>query len=119
MPVDPLISLIRKCIQIKAEVVREDEFESGVRAFLNFGHTFAHALEKACGFETISHGEAVFAGMLAARYLSESILGLKQLPNFQPFIPLYRYRFSPAALHYDDLRSEEHTSELQSRGHLV
>ncbi len=103
MPVDPLISLIRKCIQIKAEVVREDEFESGVRAFLNFGHTFAHALEKACGFETISHGEAVFAGMLAARFLSESILGLKQLPNFQPFIPLYRYRFSPEALNYDDL----------------
>ena len=98
-----LISLIRKCIQIKADVVKTDEFESGVRAFLNFGHTFAHSLEKACGFSTISHGEAVFAGMLAAQKLSESILSLKNLPNFEPFIPLYSYRFTVESLNFDDL----------------
>lgn len=62
--------LISLCAGIKAEIVQDDELESGKRAFLNFGHTFAHALEKACDFDVMSHGEAVFLGMLGAIELS-------------------------------------------------
>lgn len=103
MDTGQLITLIRKCIQIKADIVIEDEFESGVRAHLNFGHTFAHALEKACGFSKIRHGEAVFAGMLAAQHLSESLLNLKQTSNFQPYLPLYSYNFKAESLNFEDL----------------
>ena len=49
-----------------------DERESGVRALLNFGHTFAHAIESASGYGQVLHGEAVAAGMaLAARYSAQ------------------------------------------------
>lgn len=65
-----LALLVSTCAQIKAEIVQNDEHESGKRAYLNFGHTFAHAIEKACNFDVMSHGEAVFLGMLGAIELS-------------------------------------------------
>lgn len=67
---DGLISLIRDCAAIKADVVSEDEKEGGVRMILNFGHTFGHALERHAGYRNLSHGEAVYVGMLAALHLS-------------------------------------------------
>ena len=57
----------------KAEVVIEDEKEQGVRALLNFGHTFAHAIETLTGYERFLHGEAVAIGMLTATRLSEGL----------------------------------------------
>lgn len=63
---------IRRCCEIKAEVVAEDEREAGRRAILNFGHTFGHALESVSGFAVL-HGEAVAAGMLAEAYFGEEI----------------------------------------------
>ncbi|MDJ1183960.1 3-dehydroquinate synthase [Roseofilum casamattae] len=59
------IILTRSC-QAKAEVVSQDEKESGVRAILNYGHTIGHAIESLTGYETINHGEAVAIGMVAA-----------------------------------------------------
>ncbi len=67
------LPIITKCIQIKADIVQEDELESGVRSYLNFGHTFAHAIEKALNYSGILHGEAVFLGMLAATHLSNEM----------------------------------------------
>jgi len=61
-----LAELVRRNVEIKARVVMEDERESGVRAHLNFGHTFAHAIEATSGYGSILHGEAVALGMLAA-----------------------------------------------------
>jgi 3-dehydroquinate synthase len=59
-----LLEGIKRSIAIKANVVEQDEFETkGTRAMLNFGHTFAHALEKHFGFEALHHGEAVWWGM--------------------------------------------------------
>jgi len=58
-------AVARSC-EIKAEVVAADEFESGQRALLNFGHTFGHAYEALCGYGQIRHGEAVAMGMVAA-----------------------------------------------------
>jgi 3-dehydroquinate synthase len=68
---DTVRALIARSIRNKAEVVVEDERESGIRAILNFGHSFAHALEALTGYTRFLHGEAVSIGMVAAAKLSE------------------------------------------------
>ena len=62
-------SIARSC-QIKADIVSEDEKESGIRAILNLGHTFGHAIEAAQGYGNWLHGEAVAVGMVVATELS-------------------------------------------------
>ena len=64
---------IRRSCEIKAEVVRQDERESGLRAILNFGHTFGHAIEAGLGFGVWLHGEAVGCGMVMASRLSQRL----------------------------------------------
>jgi 3-dehydroquinate synthase len=61
---------IEQAVQVKAEIVSADEREAGRRAVLNFGHTFAHAIERVAGYGTFSHGEAVAIGMRAGLSLS-------------------------------------------------
>jgi 3-dehydroquinate synthase len=56
-------AMIRRCIAVKGRIVQEDPRETGVRALLNLGHTFGHALETASGFTGWTHGEAVAWGM--------------------------------------------------------
>jgi 3-dehydroquinate synthase len=68
-----LIHAIERSCQIKAEVVGKDERESNLRAILNFGHTFGHAIESATHYETFLHGEAVALGMLMAGDLSHRL----------------------------------------------
>jgi shikimate kinase / 3-dehydroquinate synthase len=63
-------AIARSC-EIKAEVVRQDERESGLRAVLNFGHTFGHAIESGLGYGNWLHGEAVGCGMVMAADLSQ------------------------------------------------
>ena len=65
-----LADVIARCCAIKADVVKRDEREGGVRAVLNFGHTFGHAIEKEQGFGVWLHGEAVAAGMAIAARIS-------------------------------------------------
>ena len=65
-----LAHAIGRSCEIKAEIVAEDERESGARALLNFGHTFGHAIESAAGYGTFLHGEAVATGMALAARLS-------------------------------------------------
>ena len=60
-----LTKVIARCIEIKRDVVEQDEFDKGLRGLLNFGHTFGHAIEKLSGF-TITHGSAVARGMIIA-----------------------------------------------------
>lgn len=67
---DALVHAIRRSCEIKAEIVAADEREHGVRAFLNFGHTFGHAIETAQGYGNWLHGEAVAAGMSMALQMS-------------------------------------------------
>ena len=62
--------MLERCIRTKAEVVSADEHEGGLREVLNFGHTFAHALEAATRYRKVLHGEAVGWGMMAAARLS-------------------------------------------------
>jgi 3-dehydroquinate synthase len=61
---------IQRSCEIKAEVVRQDERETGLRAILNFGHTFGHAIEAGLGYGEWLHGEAVGCGMVMAADLS-------------------------------------------------
>jgi len=67
---EALAYAIRRCCEIKAEVVAVDEREAGRRAILNFGHTFGHAIEHCQGYGEWLHGEAVAAGMVMAAKLS-------------------------------------------------
>lgn len=68
--------IIARCCEIKADVVRLDERESGLRGILNFGHTAAHAIEKVAGYGEYLHGEAVAVGMIYAAHLSVALKGL-------------------------------------------
>ncbi|MGD1053357.1 MAG: 3-dehydroquinate synthase [Candidatus Dormibacteria bacterium] len=71
-----LTPIIERCAAIKAEVVGRDPREGGLRAVLNYGHTVAHAIEAAAGYGTVTHGEAVAAGMRVAGRLSTEMAGL-------------------------------------------
>jgi len=64
--------VIRRSVEIKAEIVGQDELEAGIRALLNFGHSFGHALESETAYERFLHGEAVAIGMVIAAQLSEA-----------------------------------------------
>jgi shikimate kinase/3-dehydroquinate synthase len=66
----PPDELVRRCAAFKAAVCLRDPHDRGERAILNLGHTFAHALEAAAGYEGLSHGQAVALGLLAALRLS-------------------------------------------------
>lgn len=68
---EALTDVLLKGIKVKAEVVEQDERESNIRQFLNFGHTLGHALESELGYGTITHGEAIAIGMLFAIRVSE------------------------------------------------
>jgi 3-dehydroquinate synthase len=70
---DALTYAIARSCEIKATVVARDEREQNLRAILNFGHTFGHAIEAATAYETYLHGEAVGLGMLIAADLSQRL----------------------------------------------
>jgi len=70
---DALAHAIARSCEIKADVVRKDEREGGLRAVLNFGHTFGHAIEAGLGYGAWLHGEAVGCGMVMAADLSQRL----------------------------------------------
>ncbi len=71
------LKVVQRSCRIKADVVAEDEKESGKRAILNFGHTVGHAIEAVTGYRRYRHGYAVAMGMVTASILSEMKGGLK------------------------------------------
>ena len=66
----PFLDAIRRCCEIKAEVVSLDENENDLRRILNFGHTVGHALESHIGYNNIKHGEAISYGMKCSSWIS-------------------------------------------------
>ena len=94
----PLEALVLTCAQIKADIVEEDEYEAGKRAYLNFGHTFAHAMEKVADFSNLNHGEAVYLGMLAALKLSEATGAPVDDSPLKKFRSFYSFRVSAEML---------------------
>jgi 3-dehydroquinate synthase len=75
LAVDPELTaeIVARNAALKAAVVSADEREGGRRAILNYGHTIGHAIEAACGYADILHGEAISAGMMAAAAIGERI----------------------------------------------
>ncbi|RYF63608.1 MAG: 3-dehydroquinate synthase, partial [Comamonadaceae bacterium] len=71
-----LAHAVKRSCEIKAEVVGQDERETGLRAILNFGHTFGHAIESGLGYGEWLHGEAVGCGMVMAARLSQRLGGV-------------------------------------------
>jgi 3-dehydroquinate synthase len=71
-----LAEVVARCCEIKADVVRQDETETGLRAILNFGHTIGHAIEAISGYGKYLHGEAISIGQAAAADLSVRAAGL-------------------------------------------
>lgn len=78
---DFLARMVPRAAAVKCRIVSQDELEHGVRAWLNFGHTFGHAIERMAGYGTFTHGEAVALGMRAALHLSHRL---------QPKLPFER-----------------------------
>src|SRR5712691_6601572 len=71
----PEPELVRRCAAYKAAICLRDPHDEGERKILNLGHTFAHALEAAAGYEGVTHGQAVALGLLAALRLSGKDIG--------------------------------------------
>lgn len=88
---DALIHVIKRCCEIKAEVVSGDERESGRRAILNFGHTVGHAIETVTGYQKYLHGEAVAIGMCAAAEMAVrmGIFGQREAVLIKELVGLY------------------------------
>ncbi len=87
-----LAELIKISSKIKAKIVEQDEEEKSVRAHLNFGHTFAHAIESVQSFKGLNHGEAVGVGMLCAAKLSFLLnkLTIKEFDRVMGIIKKYK-----------------------------
>lgn len=72
-----LAAVVARCCEIKAEVVGQDETETGLRAILNYGHTIGHGLEAISAYGKYLHGEAISIGQVAASHLSAWKLGMR------------------------------------------
>ncbi len=100
-----LTEICRRSVRVKADVVRDDYRERGTRAFLNFGHTFAHALETVAGFGNWTHGAAVAWGMARAVGLGERI-GLtphEHAERIRAVLDVYSYRTGDAGVDVEAL----------------
>jgi len=86
---DSLRYIIPRCVEIKARVVSRDERESGLREILNFGHTFAHALESLTKYRRYQHGEAVALGMMTAALLGHEA-GITRARDVERLVSLVR-----------------------------
>ena len=71
-----LTEVVARCCEIKADVVSQDETESGLRAILNFGHTIGHAIEAISGYGKYLHGEAISIGQVSAAKISAAPMGV-------------------------------------------
>ncbi len=71
-----LTEVVARCCEIKAEVVSQDETETGLRAILNFGHTIGHAIEAIFHYGAYLHGEAISIGQVAAALISNRLSNL-------------------------------------------
>ena len=94
--------MIAKCCEIKADIVNQDEREKGLRALLNLGHTFGHAIEAEQGYGEWLHGEAVAAGMMLAAKLANmrSDISLAQIDRIEALLNFFELPTNgPRAMH--------------------
>jgi len=115
-----LSECIERSIRIKADIVAKDEREAGVRALLNFGHTFAHALERFYGFEGLLHGEAVLWGIACAVELAKDTgtLPRKYFGEFDEILRGMPLPPLPSAPRIDDVYAAMFTDKKAESGRL-
>jgi len=96
---------IARCCQIKADVVAQDEKESGIRALLNLGHTFGHAIEAEMGYGVWLHGEAVSAGTVMAAKTAQ-LMGMLDEQQFERILTILKNAklpvHTPNTMSFDD-----------------
>lgn len=114
-----LSEVIATCASLKAGVVEEDEHDrTGVRAMLNYGHTFGHALESAAGYGRLRHGEAVAVGMMVAARLSEltglAESGLAELHR-RVLLPVLEERRIPAGIEPERVMADMKSDKKKGR----
>ena len=98
--------IIFESIKTKSKIVMADEKENGLRAILNFGHTFGHAIEANGKYKKILHGEAVAKGMLIASRISflENLIPLKDLKKIELLLKDFKFDLSLGEYKYSDLK---------------
>ena len=98
--------IIFESIKSKSKIVIADEKENGLRAILNFGHTFGHAIEANGKYKKILHGEAVAKGMLIASRISflENLIALKDLEKIELLLKDFKFDLSLDEYQYSDLK---------------
>ncbi|MFT6898445.1 MAG: 3-dehydroquinate synthase [Paraglaciecola sp.] len=109
---------IRRCCEIKAEIVAIDERESGLRALLNLGHTFGHAIEAEQGYGNWLHGEAVSAGMVlaAAVAVKKTWLSHQELARIEALLGTFSLPICPPPdMNYDSfMQHMVHDKKVQA-----
>lgn len=120
IPAGKLGHILKKGIEIKGAIVAQDEKESGIRAYLNFGHTLGHAIEAEKGYGEWTHGESVAVGMVFALELSRKIFGLSfDIEEFKNWLKSlgYQVHLSPELTHQSLL--ERMKQDKKSEGQKV
>ena len=107
-----LAAVVARCCEIKAEVVRQDETEGGLRAILNFGHSIGHALEAISHYGRYLHGEAISIGQVAAANLSARTLGLPQ-SEVKRIADLLRHAGLPTAVRLSPIQQKKLLAAMQ------
>ncbi len=110
--------LIHRAARIKAEVVSQDEREAGLRAILNFGHTFGHAIEHVAGYGHYTHGEAVAMGMRAALNLSATLHPQLDVERARTLVSALPIHASPLHMSLDALVSAMYTDKKVLAGKI-
>ncbi len=98
-------AMVEQSAQIKVDIVSRDVHEQGVRAFLNFGHTYAHVIERLGEYSNYSHGEAVFAGMYGAVSASNKLGASIDKTELDHFKSLFDFKLDAIAEHRDEFLS--------------
>jgi 3-dehydroquinate synthetase len=98
--------IIFASIHTKVQIVTKDEKENGIRAILNFGHTFGHAIEAHGKYKKILHGEAVAKGMKIASKISflENLISEKEYKKVIALLEMFEFDLSLNQYHYEELK---------------
>jgi 3-dehydroquinate synthase len=100
---DALTALVTEAAAVKVRIVEEDETEQGARAFLNYGHTLAHALEVLGGYEGRTHGEAVAIGMMFAGNLATELGYADRVGVHRSLLEAFGLPTTGAGFEYEDV----------------
>lgn len=119
---DALAYMLRRCCAIKAEIVAQDEREAGIRALLNLGHTFGHAIEAEQGYGSWLHGEAVAVGIMLACIASEALGWFEASQTRRIYNLLRAFELpvvAPAEMNYDIFMRHMRLDKKVSEGKIA